>query len=55
MLVPGQLITPEIVEALSRYRDYQIEIHGLSEGCIKVLTAEEEETLTNYGYAITDL
>ncbi len=55
VLVPGQLITPEIVEALSRYRDYQIEIHGLTEGCIKVLTAEEEEILTRDGYAITDL
>ncbi len=55
LLVPGQLITAEIVEALHRYRDYQIEIHGLQEGRLKVLTKEEEEILTRDGYGITDI
>ncbi len=55
LLVPGQLITPEIVEALMRYRDYQIEIHGLQDGCIKVLSAAEEESLTADGYNLSEI
>ena len=55
LLVPGQLISAEIVEALHRYRDFQVEIHGLQEGCLKVLTHEEEDNLTKDGYGIEDI
>ncbi len=55
LLVPGQLITAEIIEGLHRYRDFQVEIHGLQEGCLKVLTHEEEEQLTIDGYGLTDI
>lgn len=55
LLVPGQLITPEIIETLQTYRDLGVEIHGLHEGIIKVLSADEEKDLTGRGYAVDDL
>ena len=55
LLVAGQLITQEIVEALMDYRDYQVEIHGLVDGQIKVLTKEEEIELEENGHSIQDL
>jgi len=51
-LVPGQLITEDIVNALQVYRDYNVEIHGLSEGLIKVCTTEEELELAEKGHGI---
>lgn len=51
-LVPGQLITEDIVNALQVYRDYNVEIHGLSEGLIKVCTVEEEKQLADKGHAV---
>jgi len=55
LLVPGQLITQEIVNTLQFYRDYNVEIHGLFEGMLKTVTAEEEKDLTEKGYGVTDL
>ncbi len=55
LLVPGQLISEEIVEILMDYRDYQVEIHGLHGGQIKVLTPEEVAELTEAGHGIEDL
>ncbi len=52
LLVPGQEITAEIVAALQTYRDYQVEIHGLHDGMIKVMTRAEEADLTKRGVAI---
>jgi arginine/lysine/ornithine decarboxylase len=55
LLVPGQIISRTAIEALNYYRDYHVEIHGLKEGRIKVLTAEEETQLEEYGYRINDI
>jgi arginine/lysine/ornithine decarboxylase len=53
--VPGQVINREVIEALNSYRDYHVEIHGLKEGRIKVLTKAEETQLEEYGYRIFDI
>jgi len=55
LLVPGQLITEEIIQALQTYREYNVEIHGLHDGMVKVMTEEEETDLTGRGYSIKDL
>lgn len=55
LLVPGQLINHEVIEALNSYRDHHVEIHGLSEGRIKVLTKAEEVQLEEFGYRIFDI
>jgi arginine/lysine/ornithine decarboxylase len=55
LLVPGQLITEEIIQALQTYREYNVEIHGLHDGMVKVMTEEEETDLTRRGYTIKDL
>jgi arginine/lysine/ornithine decarboxylase len=52
LLVPGQVITDDIVNALMTYRDYGVEIHGLNEGLLSVMTSTEEEELTRKGYKI---
>ncbi|HNW35510.1 MAG TPA: aminotransferase class I/II-fold pyridoxal phosphate-dependent enzyme, partial [Candidatus Ozemobacteraceae bacterium] len=54
LLVPGQTITKEIVSALQMYRDYHVEIHGLNDGMIKVMTKDEENDLISRGYEIKD-
>jgi arginine/lysine/ornithine decarboxylase len=54
LLVPGQIITQEIVNALSMYRDYGVEIHGLYDNLIKVATHEEEQQLEKQGYLIQE-
>lgn len=46
LLVPGQIITNDIVNALMTYRDYGVEIHGLNEGLLSVMTPAEESDLT---------
>lgn len=55
LLVAGQLITNDIIEALMDYRDYHVEIHGLQEGMIKVITMDEEQKLQENGHSISDL
>ncbi len=52
LLVPGQLITDEIIDALLFYRDYGVEIHGLNGSMIKVLSEEDEKRLQTQGYQI---
>lgn len=52
LLVPGQSITEEIVEALLYYRDHGVEIHGLNDGRLKVMTSQEETHLRSMGMAI---
>jgi arginine/lysine/ornithine decarboxylase len=42
LLVPGQLITDEIVSAFMTYRDFGVEIHGLSDGMLKVVSRAGE-------------
>lgn len=54
LLVPGQTVTEEIVSALQMYRDHHVEIHGLNDGMIKVMTPAEEESLVARGYDIKD-
>ncbi|OQA72118.1 MAG: Arginine decarboxylase [bacterium ADurb.Bin243] len=55
LLVPGQLITEEIIEILEFYRDYGVEIHGLNNGEISVMKKSEEEELTRRGIDIKDV
>jgi arginine/lysine/ornithine decarboxylase len=55
LLVPGQIVSAEIVEALQLHRDHGVEIHGLREGLIKVMTLEEEKRLDARGMGIQDL
>ncbi|HNX77347.1 MAG TPA: aminotransferase class I/II-fold pyridoxal phosphate-dependent enzyme [Candidatus Rifleibacterium sp.] len=55
LLVPGQIITRTSVEALNYYRDYNVEVHGLKEGRMNVLTDAEEAQLTADGYGIVDI
>lgn len=55
LLVPGQVISEEIVNALMTYRDYGVEIHGAHEGLLKVMTAAEEADFTQLGYQLTPL
>ncbi len=45
LLVPGQIITKDIVESLISYRDYGVEIHGLDDNLIQVMTKKEEAEL----------
>ncbi len=54
LLVPGQIVTREIIKTLSIYRNYGIEIHGLYSGMIKVMSGEEEKRLDQSGFNITD-
>jgi arginine/lysine/ornithine decarboxylase len=54
LLVPGQIITPEIVAELQCYREYDVEIHGLSEGMLTVMTAEEERRLEALGFGLDE-
>mgnify|MGYP006273240773 FL=1 len=54
LLVPGQIVTREIINALQTYRNYGIEIHGLESGLIKVMTHDEEERLNQRGFNIDD-
>lgn len=52
LLVPGQLVTDDIVNALGMYRDYGVEIHGLHNGLIQVMPKSEEERLKKEGFSI---
>jgi len=52
LLVPGQVITEEIVNAFIMYRDYGVEIHGLYDGLLKVVSPEDEIRLEKEGYKI---
>ncbi len=54
LLVPGQVITEEIVNSLMTYRDFGVEIHGLSEGLLKVMTLQEESDLSQQGYLMSN-
>lgn len=55
LLVPGQVITEAIVNALQVYREFGVEIHGIREGMLKVVTREEEDDLARRGYELTDI
>ncbi len=54
VLVPGQIISKEIVSALQTYNDYGVEIHGLHENQIKVMTIKEEKELETKGFSINE-
>lgn len=54
LLVPGQIITREIIKTLQMYMGYGIEIHGLDNGILKVITKDEEKRLDNRGFSIRD-
>jgi len=54
LLVPGQIVTEEIVNTLQMYRNYGVEIHGLDNGLIKVMTKDEEKRLDQRGFSIRD-
>ncbi len=52
LLVPGQLITQEIIDTLIFYRDYGVEIHGMHGSMVHVLTDDDEKRLQTEGYQI---
>ncbi|MFA8299069.1 MAG: aminotransferase class I/II-fold pyridoxal phosphate-dependent enzyme [Hyphomicrobiales bacterium] len=53
LLVPGQIISKEVIETLLSYRDYGVEIHGMHEGgMVKVMTKQEESKLKTKGVDI---
>ncbi len=52
ILVPGQEITQEIVSYLSVLHEKNVEIHGMTDGYIKVLASHEEDELRENGYQI---
>ncbi|MGM0612777.1 MAG: aminotransferase class I/II-fold pyridoxal phosphate-dependent enzyme [Bacteroidota bacterium] len=54
LLVPGQLITMDIINVLNTYRDYGVEIHGMEGSLVKVVTEEEENILNEEGFGIQD-
>jgi arginine decarboxylase len=52
LLVPGQVVTRAIIDELVAYRDYGVEIHGLHDGLLNVITADEERELQRQGHAM---
>lgn len=54
LLLPGQVVTEEIVNALMTYRDYGVEIHGVHDGLVKVMTRQEEAELSQQGYEMAN-
>ncbi|MGM0550906.1 MAG: aminotransferase class I/II-fold pyridoxal phosphate-dependent enzyme [Bacteroidota bacterium] len=52
LLVPGQIITKEIINALQMYRNYGVEIHGMDSGMVKVMTPEAEQKLKDEGIGL---
>lgn len=54
LLVPGQIITEEIINSLQMYRNYGVEIHGMDNGLVKVMTRDEEKRLDQRGFGIRD-
>jgi arginine/lysine/ornithine decarboxylase len=52
ILVPGQEITSEIIAYLMGLYEKNVEIHGMQDGYIAVLTPEEETDLQNRGFAL---
>ena len=53
ILVPGQIITKEIITYLSALFEKGVEIHGMQDGFINILTPEEEAELARRGWAIS--
>ncbi len=54
LLVPGQVINRGIIEELAAYREYGVEIHGLPDGLVSVITADEERELARQGHEMGD-
>jgi len=52
LLVPGQIITKEIINALQMYRNYGVEIHGMDNAMVKVMTPEAEKKLKEEGIGL---
>ncbi|MFP4548468.1 MAG: aminotransferase class I/II-fold pyridoxal phosphate-dependent enzyme [Fidelibacterota bacterium] len=52
ILIPGQIITKEIIDYLTQLTEKGVEIHGMDKNNIKVATPEEEKTLQEDGYLI---
>jgi arginine/lysine/ornithine decarboxylase len=53
ILVPGQAVTREIITYLSTLFEKGVEIHGMQEGYINILTPDEETELARRGWAIS--
>jgi len=52
ILIPGQIITKEIIHYLTQLTEKGVEIHGVDKNNIKVATLAEEKTLQEEGYLI---
>ncbi|HHH84384.1 MAG TPA: aminotransferase class I/II-fold pyridoxal phosphate-dependent enzyme [Firmicutes bacterium] len=53
ILVPGQVITKEIITYLLALFEKGVEIHGMQDGYINILTPEEEVELVRRGWSIS--
>ncbi len=54
LLVPGQLITGEIIDDIQSYINYKTQINGIFDNFLKVLTRQEESELNEQGFRIDD-
>jgi len=52
ILVPGQLITKEIVDFLMHLYEKGVEMHGMKDGIISVATKKEETYMEQKGHKI---
>jgi len=53
ILIPGQIITKEIIYYLTQLTEKGVEIHGMDKNSIKIATDEEEKQLIENGYEIS--
>ena len=53
ILIPGQVITKEIITYLTKLSEKGVEIHGMDKNCIKIATDEEEKQMAENGYDIS--
>ncbi|MBN2280748.1 MAG: aminotransferase class V-fold PLP-dependent enzyme [Candidatus Marinimicrobia bacterium] len=53
ILIPGQIITKDIIKYLTQLTEKGVEIHGMDSNNIKVATENEEKQLKDDGYEIS--
>lgn len=53
ILIPGQIITKEIINYLTQLTEKGVEIHGMDKNSIKIATDAEEKSLIEDGYQIS--
>lgn len=53
LLIPGQIITKDIIGDLQTYINYKTQINGFFDNCLKVMTQKEEKDLERQGFKIS--